>query len=163
FCAARVAARRSARHRSRAVNTLATKPTWGTFNFVYEAARAPAREQGPLSFASAQASSAIAPFVEEIWAMAWDIPGDGVVDSLVVPSAGINLILFPTPKGVFGRVTGVRREALPYRLCGRGRILGVRFRPGGFYPFYGKPVSAFTGASIELGTWLGDDERTLTA
>jgi hypothetical protein len=129
-----------------------------TSSFLYAGA---ASRPGPVHFFNAVPTAAVHRYVEEYWAMEWDLPPGEPRTSLVLPSACINALFFATPQGVFGRVTGVRREALPYTLAGKGRILGIRFRPGGFFPFYQKPVSAFTDASILLPAWLGEGTAVL--
>lgn len=42
------------------------------------------------------------------------------------------------------------------RLAGRGRVVGTKFRPGGFRPFLGRPLSTLTGRSVPLVEVFGE-------
>lgn len=55
-------------------------------------------------------------------------------------------------------VFGVPREAFVAELSGKDRVLGVRFRPGGFRPWLGADVSTITNTVIPFTRWIpGDD------
>jgi AraC-like DNA-binding protein len=106
-------------------------------------------------------SPALAPFVEHYWTVEWDLRGRPpfVVETLPHPSVHI-----VSQDGAV-RVYGVSRGKFTTTLAGLGRVVGVKFRPGGFFPFYRRAVSALADDSTTLGDAFGDDadalERTL--
>lgn len=52
-------------------------------------------------------------------------------------------------------IQGVSSARFSRMLEGRGRVFGVRFRPGGFFPFYQKPISGLTDRSLSLTEAFG--------
>src|SRR5690606_30118489 len=46
-------------------------------------------------------------------------------------------------------------------LQGRGRVVGVKFKPGGFYPLLKAPVSGIYGTSIAFETVFGMDSEPI--
>lgn len=52
-------------------------------------------------------------------------------------------------------IGGVADARFTRLLEGRGRVFGVRFRPGGFYPFYQRPVSSLAGRTVSLREVFG--------
>jgi AraC-like DNA-binding protein len=82
--------------------------------------------------------------VERHWVVTWDLPPGERASVTLLPQPCVNLVFDS------GRLTvaGVRRERFTYPLAGRGRVFGVRFRPGGFAPFIQRPVSDLTGAAV---------------
>jgi AraC-like DNA-binding protein len=59
------------------------------------------------------------------------------------------------------RIVGVVREMFTETIEGRGRVVGVGFRPGGFRPFLGGPVSAITGRFIPVEEVFGPGARAV--
>jgi len=79
--------------------------------------------------------------------MTWDLPGGTEHPSLVVPSGCPNLIV---GGGGPPRITGGRHEVFHYSVKGRGLAVGVLFSVGGFFPYYGRPLSGFTDGVITV-------------
>jgi AraC-like DNA-binding protein len=98
-------------------------------------------------------SEPIAHFVEAYWFTSWDLRGQ--------PRYAAEILSFPCVHVVFeeGRsgIFGVVRSKFTRVLEGRGRAFGVKFRPGGFYPFVRMPVSALTDGLYPLSEVFGDD------
>jgi AraC-like DNA-binding protein len=82
----------------------------------------------------------LAPFLDFCWALRWDLRGQAPHEQAILPHPNVNLAFESTGAGVYG----VDRSIFTRRLTGAGKVLGVRFRPGGFRPFYGKPVNTLT-------------------
>ncbi|MBV8657722.1 MAG: AraC family transcriptional regulator [Burkholderiales bacterium] len=80
-------------------------------------------------------------FVEHFWSVAWDLTDESprVVQTLPHPSVHIT---FET--GLPAQVGGVHRGRFTRTLAGRGRVFAIKFRPGGFYPYFKQPLSALT-------------------
>jgi AraC-like DNA-binding protein len=103
------------------------------------------------------ADPALGGLVERHWVVTWDLPpGEGSSVTLL-PHPCVNLVFDA------GRLTvaGVGRQRLTYPLAGRGRVFGVKFRPGGFAPFLGRPVSDLTGAYVPAEEVWGVDAARL--
>lgn len=80
----------------------------------------------------------LAPFIEHLWTVAWNLESPVVSEVLSHPS--VQLVVERDNSAVAGVFTG----RFVRRLEGRGRALGVKFRPGGFRPFILGPVSDLT-------------------
>jgi len=91
-------------------------------------------------------SATAARFVDRYWIASWSLPGGEDYEQQVLVHPVINVIFDHRgattggiPRGRFSRV-----------LSGEGRVLGVMFRPGGFRPFLGRPLSTLTETTVPL-------------
>lgn len=98
------------------------------------------------------ASADLAGLVERNWLVSWDLPPGRRVTVTLLPHPCVNLV------HVDGQVAvaGVGRSRFGYELSGRGRVFGVKFRPGGFHPFLGRSVAELTERTVPLW-WPGAD------
>jgi len=78
----------------------------------------------------------LAAFVEYFWVVCWDLRGGQPHEQAILPHPNVNLAFESAGAAVFG----VDRKIFTRRLSGAGKALGVRFRPGGFRPFYSAPI-----------------------
>jgi AraC-like DNA-binding protein len=85
-------------------------------------------------------SAALKPFVDFVWVLHWDLRGQEPHDQSILPHPNVNLAFEAMGAGIFG----VDRKLFTRTLSGQGKALGVRFRPGGFRPFWRAPVSQLT-------------------
>ncbi len=95
----------------------------------------------------------LAPFVEHLWTVAWDLETPAVSEVLSHPS--VQLVVERDASAVAGVFTG----RFVRRLEGRGRVLGVKFLPGGFRPFCAGPVSELTDRRRPLAEVFGAAAR----
>ena len=84
------------------------------------------------------------PFVQLYWVMRWNLAPDESFAAEVIPSAYTNFTCMPGGPRITGVTTGLYR----YTVQGSGTIFGVMFKPGGFAPFYDKPLSHMTDTFI---------------
>jgi AraC-like DNA-binding protein len=99
----------------------------------------------------------LAQVIEYFWLVAWNLP-DGVVHvQRTLPSPCIHLVFDQGRTAVFGVMTG----AFEYTLRGSGHVLGVRFRPGAFRGFLGKPVQSITDQTVQLSALFDCDQQQL--
>jgi AraC-like DNA-binding protein len=83
-------------------------------------------------------------YVERYWFIDWDLPEPYV--SHVVPHPSVHLTFQQDEGAPYAELTGIPRGLYTRRLTGRGRVCGVKFRPGGFRPYAPEhPVSHWTG------------------
>ena len=93
----------------------------------------------------------LARFVDRYWAVSWDLP-DGVTHHQeVLTHPAVNVVFESTGAGVYG----VQRRIQTQELRGSGRALGIMFRPAGFRPFLGRPLSTITGRTLDLAEVFG--------
>ena len=106
-------------------------------------------------------SAALAPFVEYLWSVEWDRTGLPAHVQRILPTPSVHLSFEPG----LSRVTGLsgRRSAFAYRLTGAGRVVGVRFRPGGARPWLDGPVSALTDREAPVAELVRLDDVALSA
>lgn len=86
----------------------------------------------------------LAPFVEHFWTVEWDLAEPETHE--VLPHPSVHLVV---ERGR-SRIVGIPRGRFTTRLEGRGRVLGCKFRPGGFRPFVRRPVAELTGRTLPI-------------
>ncbi|HEU4950715.1 MAG TPA: helix-turn-helix domain-containing protein [Holophagaceae bacterium] len=101
----------------------------------------------------------LAPFVEHLWTVAWDLGGGPPVTRETLPHPAVHLVIEAGRSGLAGPTTGRFTRILE----GRGRVLGVKFLPGGFRPFWGRPVSGLADRVLPLQEAFGDAGAALEA
>jgi AraC-like DNA-binding protein len=101
----------------------------------------------------------LSPFVENFWIVAWDRRGQEPHVQKTLPYPCVHLVFDPGRTAIFG----VMRGAFEYRQEGVGRVLGVRFRAGGFRGVLGGPVAGITDRTIPLSSVYELDARTAEA
>ncbi|MGF7229384.1 MAG: DUF6597 domain-containing transcriptional factor [Candidatus Saccharibacteria bacterium] len=93
-------------------------------------------------------SKDLAHFIECFWIVRWDLKDGESFDTEILPFPNVNIAITSDTQEVTGIVTG----KFTYTLRGNGTVLGVMFKPGGFYPFYRKPIDRLTNQTVKLGT-----------
>jgi hypothetical protein len=95
----------------------------------------------------------LAPFVEWYWVVRWDLRGQSAHEQAVLPSPAVHLTFEPERTAIYGVITRLYVRKIEEL----GATLGVRFRPGGFRPFWPEPISGLTGQVRPAGQWLGPE------
>jgi AraC-like DNA-binding protein len=99
-------------------------------------------------------SPALTPFVTYLWTVEWDLPAGRRHVQRILPNPSVHLSFEPDR----ARVTGpLRRSTNGYGLTGRGRVVGVRFRPGGARPWLSGPVSALADREVPVAEMAAVD------
>jgi AraC-like DNA-binding protein len=96
-------------------------------------------------------------FVEHHWIVSWDLRGQEPYRQENLPHPCVHLAI---EKGN-SRIVGVVRGKFSYLLADKGRVLGVKFKPGAFYPFVKAPVSRFTDGSLSFREAFGVESTAL--
>jgi AraC-like DNA-binding protein len=91
----------------------------------------------------------LAPWVERHWMVEWDLREPYTQELLNHPT--VNLAVEPETAGVNGIRTARDRRTI----AGSGRVVGVKFRPGGFQPFLGRSVHTLTNRVVPLEAVFG--------
>ena len=97
-------------------------------------------------------SDATARFVEHFWSVRWDLRGQDPYQSTVITFPSMHITHewgddgprhgFPLPNTL---VHGVVERVFHTTISERGRVVGARFRPGGFTARFGRDAAALTG------------------
>lgn len=98
-------------------------------------------------------------FVEHFWSVAWDLEGQAPVVRETLPHPSVHLVIEAGRSGL----AGVSTTRFVRRLEGRGRVLGVKFLPGCFRPFWSRPVSELTDRVLPLEEAFGPQGAALEA
>ena len=93
----------------------------------------------------------LAQLVEHYWVVRWDVRDRDSYTQHVLPHPSAHLVVEPDVSRIVGVMTGRFTRVLR----GQGRVFGVKFRPAGFRPFLGSPVSALTDRTVAVAEVFG--------
>lgn len=99
----------------------------------------------------------LADLVERHWIVRWDLTGRPPHLQETLPHPCVNLVIQAGCSAVHG--CGTRKFAIV--LADRGQVFGVKFRPGGFFPWLRAPVSQLTDRSTPLAALFGAEADAL--
>jgi AraC-like DNA-binding protein len=102
-------------------------------------------------------SADLAFWVEHHWIVEWDLPEPFVAQNLPHPS--VHLVIDGTNARVMGVVSGKHTRTLE----GKGRVFGIKLRPGAFRPILGRAVSTITDRHLPLHDFLDGLEEAILA
>jgi len=98
-------------------------------------------------------------FVEHFWIVNWDLRGQAPHRQETLPHPSVHLVI---EKGQ-SRLVGVARGKFSRLLEDQGRVFGIKFRPGAFYPFVKSPMTTLTDRTVKLDEVFGLDGKTFEA
>jgi AraC-like DNA-binding protein len=93
----------------------------------------------------------LAVFVEHFWLVEWDLRGREPRVQETLPQPSVHLVIDRGQSGVWGIVKGKFSRLLE----AEGRAFGIKFRPGGFYPFIRSPVSRLINRVVPIAELFG--------
>ncbi|WP_377640041.1 DUF6597 domain-containing transcriptional factor [Oryzobacter terrae] len=103
-------------------------------------------------------------WVENHWSLRWDLPDGTAFPSQTLPHPTCSLTLEVgdhtrdgLPPGEVLLVTGVVTRRFDVEVRGRGRVAGVRFRPGGLAALTNGPARDWTDAVVPASDVLPDE------
>ncbi|MGF9914412.1 DUF6597 domain-containing transcriptional factor [Paenibacillus ehimensis] len=102
-------------------------------------------------------SAEIGFFVQRYWIVKWDLRREAPYRQTVLTHPNVNLVFEPE----LTRIYGVASATSSHVLQNRGWVLGLKFKPGGFYPFLNEPVSRLTDSSVSFREVFGMEQRTV--
>lgn len=89
--------------------------------------------------------------IEHYWTVKWSFTEPVVRETIPHPSVHLTFEDYGT------ELHGVHLKRFSRTLMGDGRVLGVKFLPGGFHPFFNQPVSTLTGQVVNAQVVMGPD------
>lgn len=95
-------------------------------------------------------AEALSPFVKHYWMVSWDLTGLESYPQHVVPNPCVNLVVERGNTFFFGP----SGRKFSYHIHGKGQVFGVKFRPGGFYPFVRLSISSLCEQPLEVSRVL---------
>ncbi|HEV8694728.1 MAG TPA: helix-turn-helix domain-containing protein [Lysobacter sp.] len=104
-------------------------------------------------------SPALSWFVQHFWIVRWDLRGHPPQVRETLPHPNVHLVLEPGRS----RINGAHSRRFTRMLEEQGGVLGVKFRPGGFHPFFQRPVSGLRDRSLLPRTVFGATVDSLEA
>jgi AraC-like DNA-binding protein len=96
-------------------------------------------------------------FIEHYWIVSWDLRGQEPYVQETLPYPCVHLVFEKNQSRVYGVETGKFARLLE----NKGRVFGIKFKPGAFYPFVKSPVSQFTNNSISFWDAFSLDSKAL--
>ena len=100
------------------------------------------------TFKRYEPSEDLAPFIEHYWIIRWDMADGARFDIEILPYPSVHITITSEASEITGLVTGKFARTI----SGNGVVLGVKFKPGGFYPFYKKPIDRLTNQTTPLNS-----------
>jgi AraC-like DNA-binding protein len=104
-------------------------------------------------------SSDLAAFVDRYWIVRWQLRERAAFAQETLPHPYVHLVIGTHRPGVHG--VGTKRFAAA--LEGEGFVVGVKFRPGGFFPFFGRDVIELSEREVPIPDVFGQDGARLEA
>ena len=83
-------------------------------------------------------------WIEHFWLESWRVKANTTETRELLPHPCVQLAFAPYRT----RIYGVQLGRFVRQYTGDGRVFGIKFRPGAFYPFFQKPVSLIANTSI---------------
>lgn len=99
----------------------------------------------------------LAPFILHYWIVRWDLRGQAPYPQVVISHPNVNLVF----ENQCTRIYGITKTSETRLIEGAGQVFGIKFKPGGFYPFWKKPVAELADRSIAFRDVFGIDPAPL--
>jgi len=102
-------------------------------------------------------ATALRQLVEHYWIVRWNLHGEPPFVQETLPHPAVHWV---TERGR-SEVRGLSAGRFTVTLEGEGRVFGVKFKPGGFFPFYRRPVVGMAERRLELDAIFGPAGATI--
>ena len=89
--------------------------------------------------------------VEHYWHVRWDLRGLPPQEQATLPHPNVHLVV----EQGHARIYGVHHGRFVRQLQGQNQVFGIKFKAGGFYPFYGRPVAELLNQSMDVTECFG--------
>jgi AraC-like DNA-binding protein len=96
----------------------------------------------------------LAPFLDHYWVVEWDLRGRPAHTQRTLPYPCVHVVFDRARTGIWGLTTG----PFDYELKDAGKVCGLRFRPGAFRAFLGRPLHTITDKVLALADVFPWDE-----
>jgi AraC-like DNA-binding protein len=113
----------------------------------------PRLPEGDFRHARRAPSPVLGGLIEHYWYVSWDLRGFPPQQQETLPHPNVHFVIEPGCTSIYG----VHSGRFVRRLEGRGQVFGIKFKAGGFFPFYGAPVSELLDRSLDPSRIFGHD------
>lgn len=96
-------------------------------------------------------------FIEHYWTVSWDLSGKEPYLAETLPYPSVHIVFEKGNSKIFG----VTRGRFSTLLKDKGSVFGIKFRPGGFYPFFQKSISSLTDKTFPISELTNEDSLPL--
>ena len=96
-------------------------------------------------------SPSLIDWVEHYWHVQWDLRGLPAPQQATLPHPNVHLVI---EQGQ-ARIYGVHHGRFVRQLQGQDQVFGIKFKPGGFYPFYRQPVAGLMNQALDVAAVFG--------
>lgn len=103
-------------------------------------------------------SADLSAFVEHFWLVDWRLANAPAQTVETLPHPSVHMVF---EHGKPAELIGVHKRRFTRTLTGNGGIFGVKFRPGGFYPLWQRPVIELVDRRLPLSIAFGHDGKRL--
>lgn len=117
----------------------------------------PSFNEGQFQHLRQQPSAALAQFIAHYWFVSWDLRGCQPQQQATLPHPNVHLVV----EQGHGRIYGVHSERFTRELAGQDRVFGIKFKPGGFYPFYRKPIADIHNRALDISACFTSGDQDL--
>ncbi|MEO8671616.1 MAG: helix-turn-helix transcriptional regulator [Tahibacter sp.] len=107
---------------------------------------------GPFWHARHAPAPELRDIVEHFWSVAWDLRGQPAQIQETLPHPNVHIVIEQDRS----RVVGIHTGRFVRELAGQGRVFGIKFRVGGFYPFLHKPVASLMNRTLAIEEVFGE-------
>jgi len=114
---------------------------------------------GNFTLARRAAAHDLESFVEHYWIVRWSRGASPPFSQETLPHPNVHLVFGTHRPGVHG--VGTKRFVA--ELEGEGLVVGARFRPGGFFPFFGRDVVELSERELSVAAVFGEEGASLEA
>lgn len=118
----------------------------------------PSFSQGEFEHHRQLPSAPLAGLIEHYWHVRWDLRGLPAQQQATLPHPNVHLVV---EQGC-ARIYGVHHGRFVRQLQGLDQVFGIKFKAGGFYPFYRQPVADLIDQSLDVATCFGPTGTELT-
>lgn len=116
-----------------------------------------AGSEGKFKLTRYAVADALSLFIKHYWIVSWDCTDEVPYLQHVVPNPCVNLVVEPEKTLFYGPST----RKFSYPIYGKGMVFGVKFKPGGFYPFLKRPVSTLVDHPLDVQNIIDVDGSEL--
>ncbi|WP_168121362.1 helix-turn-helix domain-containing protein [Paenibacillus sp. HB172176] len=95
-------------------------------------------------------ADALRPFVENYWSVKWDLRDHAPYKQTILSFPSVNLSFEIIGDERFAGVYGIPSATYTRSLQDEGMVLGVKFKPGGFFPFWKRSVAELNDKILPL-------------
>ena len=111
----------------------------------------PRAGQGAFTLDRRAPSSDLAGFVDRYWIVRWQLRGRAPFAQETLPHPNVNLVIGTHRPGVHG----IGTQRFVAELEGEGFVVGVKFQPAGFFPFFKRDVFELSERELPIAEVFG--------